>query len=284
LLDTNAFFWLAGRARLKPAHVWVVLFALGCLWTWGAVENPTEWMNGFFYFLTAMIVNTILKIWIASEAGRRLGEDRKIGALELLLSTPLTVPDILRGQLLALKRQFFAPLVFVIVLEGVFLLACLRGSHDAAERVAILCWGLAIMAMLVADVLSVSALGMWISLTAKNPNRATGMTVRRILVLPWAVIVATFIIGSLLLPLFDAFKSFTDMIDRGDNMWKVILVLYLAVGIFADLWFGLTAWRRLQAEFREVAVQRFVASPSFWRRFWRRPVETTPGMPPIVAS
>jgi len=285
LLDINAFFWLAGRARLKPTHVWVALFCLGCLWTWGAVKNPSEWMNGGIYFITAMVVNTMLKIWVASEAGRRLGEDRKIGALELLLSTPLTVPDILRGQFLALKRQFFWPLMFALVLEGVFLLAALRASHESGEPVAIVCCGVSIMVMLVADIFALSALGMWTSLTAKNPNRTTGMTVRRILVLPWAVIVAVCILGSLLLPLIDALKPIGDLLDRGDTAWKAFLALYLFMGIAADLWFGLTAWRRLQAEFREVAVQRFVAAPaSFWSRLWRRRSEPATNLPPVVAS
>ena len=63
--------------------------------------------------------------------------------------------------------------------EGVFLLASLRGSHDAAERLAILCWGLGIMAMLVADVFSVSALGMWTSLTAKNAVQKPMTAARR---------------------------------------------------------------------------------------------------------
>ena len=39
-----------------------------------------------------------------------------MGSLELLLSTPLGVRDILRGQLLALRRQFLGPIVVVAII------------------------------------------------------------------------------------------------------------------------------------------------------------------------
>ena len=53
---------------------------------------------------SALILNTILKGWFAGEACAQLAEDRRIGALELLLSTPLDVRSILHGQFLALCR------------------------------------------------------------------------------------------------------------------------------------------------------------------------------------
>ena len=129
MLDHNAFYWLAGRARLKPLHVWAALAVIACLWTWGALENGSSWTEWPVYLGTAVILNTMLKLWVTSEAGRRLGEDRKLGALELLLSTPLKVKDILRGQFLALRRQFLWPLLAVIIVECVFLVADLAGQH-----------------------------------------------------------------------------------------------------------------------------------------------------------
>ena len=41
--------------------------------------------------------------------GRQFAEDRHSGALELVVSTPLGVKEILRGQWLALRRQFLGP-------------------------------------------------------------------------------------------------------------------------------------------------------------------------------
>ena len=55
----------------------------------------------------------MLKLWITTEAGQQLAVDKKSGAFELLLSTPLTVRDMVRGQWLALRRQFLKPLAAV---------------------------------------------------------------------------------------------------------------------------------------------------------------------------
>jgi len=123
LLDVNAFYWLAARARFKPAQVWLFLILAASLWAWGCVGCGSEWFNEAVYFPTAILLNSVLKLWVASVAGHRLGADHKSGALELGLSTTLSVKDILRGQWLALARQFLRPLVLVIGVEVVFLLA-----------------------------------------------------------------------------------------------------------------------------------------------------------------
>jgi ABC-type Na+ efflux pump permease subunit len=276
LLDINAFFWLAGRARLKPAHVWVALIIVACLWSWGAMEQGRDWMNVGVYAITAIVLNSMLKIWIASEAGRRLGEDRKIGALELLLSTPLSVPDIVQGQMLALRRQFLGPVVVTLLVEGVFLMAGLQSSHADSEEISIIAgFGVTMMAMLMMDALAMAVLSMWISLTAKNPNRVTGMTIRRILVLPWVLIIAVVLLGNI------------GTYGRQEEIftWKLMLALYLVAGIATDLFFGLLAWWRLHAEFRQMAAQRFSPLPPFWVRLLgnrEQPETATP--PPATAS
>ena len=222
-----------------------------------------------------MVVNTTLKIWIASEAGRRLGEDRKIGALELLLSTPLSVRDILRGQLLALKRQFLAPLIVALIMEAIFLVASLREVHgDPEASAALVAFGMVMMIMLVADVPALSVVGMWISLTAKNPNRATGITLRRIMIIPWVVTGAVFFFWTV---------AGHNQFQREPG-WKTFLAMYFVAGILADLVFGLTAWRRLQTEFRAVAAQRFTAAPSLWSRWRGSPAQVAPRLPPVVVQ
>ena len=63
--------------------------------------------------LVAFTIHCVLKIWLASEACRHFVDHRHSGTLELLLSTPLKVSQILRGNLLALQRQFAAPVATV---------------------------------------------------------------------------------------------------------------------------------------------------------------------------
>lgn len=252
LLDSNAFFWLAGRARLKPMHVWAAFGILACLWSWGALEFRGDWFNVILYITTAFVINTTLKIWITSEAGHRLGEDRKLGALELLLSTPLTIDDVLRGQMMALRRQFLGPLIMAMVIECIFLVGALHSSSSEVDPGPFVTFWVAGLIMLVADIMALSVVAMWVSLTTRNPNRTTGITIRRVLVLP-------VVIGVAILVLMAVFRQ-----ESGD--WKFILGLWFGLGILADVVFGARAWWLLRNQFREAAVHRVVLRPSLIKR------------------
>jgi len=52
-----------------------------------------------------------------------LTEDRRIGALELLLSHSLPIREILTGQRLALQRQFLGPIIVVLCAEFIMFTA-----------------------------------------------------------------------------------------------------------------------------------------------------------------
>ena len=45
LLDENAFYWLAARARLKPAQVWTFLGVMAGWWLVGRVTAGTIWRD-----------------------------------------------------------------------------------------------------------------------------------------------------------------------------------------------------------------------------------------------
>ena len=113
LLKVNAFYWLAARGRRKPAQVWFFLAFAFLWWAAGWYMQGEYWFDPSVAITASLILNATLKVWIALEAGHRLAEDKKSGAIELLLCSPLTVCEIIRGQWLALRRQFFAPLIVV---------------------------------------------------------------------------------------------------------------------------------------------------------------------------
>jgi ABC-type transport system involved in multi-copper enzyme maturation permease subunit len=259
LLDRSACFWLAARARLGPAYVWAVLGLVACGWTWGLAKSRRDWLDQSTYVLTGLLLNLLIKAWFALEAGRQLAEDRRQGALELLLSTPLTVQEILRGQLLALKRQFLGPMVVTLVVFFLFLMAAasdemlLENPEDRSFWV--LCWT-AGMVMLVADLASLYWVGMWNALTAKNPTRAAASNLGRILVLPWVALA----LGALVM-------SLTWPNAENEPMQKVLLGAWLGVGLAVDLGFGAWARYKLLTEFRLAATRRYEARPGFWKRW-----------------
>jgi ABC-type transport system involved in multi-copper enzyme maturation permease subunit len=246
LLDVNAFYWLAARARLKPLHVWIFLLLMTGWWAWGWLGSNILWYDRIITVTLALILNSTLKTWIALESGQQLAEDQKAGALELLLSTPLTVRDILRGQLLALRRQFLKPLILVILVELIFMFA--EYSVEGNSKGALNLW-LAAIIMLVADVLVLPLVALRVALTAKSPNRATMTTISRILFLPWVLFFIGAGIANLWVELFSANAS-----PPGE---KTYLGLWFGAGILVDLLFGISAARQLSRRFRELALRRF---------------------------
>lgn len=248
LLDQNAFYWLASRARLKPLHVWIFL-QLAALW-WlvnfffgGDVQHEE---TGLLCTILALMVNCTFKCWIAQEAGRQLAEDQKAGAMELLLATPLTDKDIVRGQLLALRRQFLTPFLVALGVEVILIPLLLGHVPDRAFNLDSVLAGIV---MLVADVVALPFVAMRAALTAKNPARAVLETAGKVLALPWLVL---FIGGGL----FTVFVEFFQGINHPDES-SVYLALWFWGGLAADLFFGLRAWRQLNGHFRELALWRY---------------------------
>ena len=259
LLDQSAYFWLAARARLKPAYVWAALGVIACGWAWGFAKYHRDWLSEGMCFFTAMLLNLLIKAWFASEAGRQLAEDRRHGALELLLSTPLTVRDLLRGQLLALKRQFLGPVALVLVVFLLFMIASVSEMTWEEDRAAwVLFWAAAMMT-LVADLASLYWVGMWQGLTAKNLNRATSASLARILVLPC--------IGFALVSLVLSLVALNRDVNLGP---KFFVGVWVGLSLAADVGFGAWARHKLLTELRLAAAERYSPRLGFWRRLLGR--------------
>ncbi len=246
MLDINPFYWLAGRDRFKNALVWFLLGGLGLVWLWGLWRYPFVMKDSGVYVWTALLVHAFLKFWITTEACRRFVADRKSGALELLLATPVKIREIVGGQLLALWKQFAGPTAVVVLADFVFLLT------ERGETAWVLVW-VAGIGMLIADMITLSWVSMWMGLCSRNTNRATAAALVRILVLPWMVVglVATFV----------SLQAFTgsrapDWMDE-----KAVPLFILMVKLVNDFIFGSWARFRLLETFREAATQRFSRPP-----------------------
>jgi hypothetical protein len=205
-----------------------------------------NWSEEPFNLTTALLLNSVLKIWIAIEAGQHLAEEQKMGTLELLLSTPLNERGILRGQILALKRQFLKPLLVVIGIELLFMIVLWRYSFLSSEQIAKqIIFGLAGIALLGLDLVALTGVALTTALTARTPNHAAAATILRVLFLPWA--------------LFAAVAAIANLWTSGgtDLNWKFFLNLWFWLGVVADAAFGLPAWWQLQTQFRELALRRW---------------------------
>jgi len=199
----------------------------------------------------------LFKIWFVSEAGRQLLEERKQGSLELVLSTSLTVPEILRGQRLALQRQFQGPLIVTLTVFALLTIATAQNLKTEPDMTFWITVWLSGIVMILADLAALYWVGMWQALVAKHPNRATSATAARILILPWL----GFLLACVLLPLGN---------NRIESPGKFLLTLWFVLGLAADIGFGALARYKLITEFRRVAAQRTAPKSTFFKQLFSR--------------
>lgn len=118
--ETNPYVWLVARDRWLIVLAWIVVGSVMLLGVGACVVWPGRWMCPSSFFLTAIILNYALN-WISIfAAAKTIGDNRRSGGLELLLTTPLNHLDIVRGQMVALREQFrpvaWAVIIFEVVL------------------------------------------------------------------------------------------------------------------------------------------------------------------------
>jgi ABC-type transport system involved in multi-copper enzyme maturation permease subunit len=248
LLNANAFYWLSARDRLKPLYVLGFLLGVAVVWLILYFYNGKDMIEQEAVFLSALFLHTAMKMWLASEAGRRFSEDRKSGALELTLSTPITVREILEGQFMSLLRQFGGTIAIILVLDvaGMILSARMKLSAPDSDWVLTCVAG---MIVFVVDLLAIAALGMWLGLSSKRASRAVGQTIFLILILPWIILLG--LITYMSIVRYSGIESF-----------KVMIGAYFMLSVLIDFFFFLKASRNLTSRFREVATTRFDATRS----------------------
>jgi hypothetical protein len=277
LVGINPFFWLASRARFDPIFtaLWLVLAAaliLTFFMKTGIGLMPLT--------ITMMIVlHLIIRVNIASSASRHFTEQRRTGALEFLLAcTPLDTPDIIRGQWLALRRQFLTPLIGILLLDVFFIVVDVVSETNGKTGIAkddlalFVTFTVAMMAMLIADCAALGWVGMWMGISYKRPNRASSAALSRVLVWPF---VGMFFIAS--------------QIGFNHGATYVVLAFWFFVGVICDAAFIVHARRSLFNKFRTLAATPYEESTgllyNIGRMFGRsiaRPQADPGEAPPIM--
>ena len=283
LLDVNPFLWICGgRDRLQSSLLWGLLGLLGVGFIYGAIKVRGEWMSSPTAVATTLLFGACLKYWLVGESTRRFRDIRRDGALELLVCTPLTVSEMLRGQYLAMRRLFGGPLLAILIVDFLMLAMALRDTADREDRAAFAVAFLAAITLLVADYHALIWVGTWQGLTAKSAKTASGNTAWQILVFPW-------ILWGLSMPLVIFFWK--AVFGYGHELSPTAaIVWWLAIGLFVDWACGFRAYRRLNADFRTIAAHGQPPSARWrsWPRFQRRrsgliPHEQAPANPPAAS-
>jgi ABC-type transport system involved in multi-copper enzyme maturation permease subunit len=190
LLSRNPVLWLSSGEMGIPWGAWVVVATWGCLVTVLSWTDPGALQSTVMGQYLAMPFGLLLKVLFAFQVCRFFTEGRRTGALELLLCTPLTDREIVRGHLLALWRAFRWPLVaFIIFLfapAATQIIAAISHQSFTGTPPAVLeifAKGVYCARML-ADFAALCWFGMGLALTMKKPANATALTILFVLVLP----------------------------------------------------------------------------------------------------
>lgn len=263
LLGINAFYWLASRDRFKVILVWLCLGIATILWLSGLAREPRDWLNEGVYICTALIVHAFLKSWIAMEAPRRIGADHRSGALELLVSTPLRVEEILRGQWLSLLRQFGAAAALVCAVDFLFLALGLKHNYSASDRHMWIAVWLAGIAVFVLDLVTIPPLAVWLSLTGRKTSRASTTSFVLICCLRW-ILFGGFVAGIAILEEFFRYRRMSS------NSGWFFLGVWFAFAVVIDLLLCAWSLKNLKTRFRLVATQRPESRGTLWGKWLGR--------------
>jgi len=184
LLDVNPVYWLTSRLG-GPPSVWWAGFALVSAPMF--VSSPFLQPSGSWIFsMIALVPLLLVRIMVGLQACRFFVEARRSGSLELLLCTPLSVNEILRGQWLALRRRHCVPVAAVF---GILLVRALWAMAQEPDWIV---WSILVQgsyalggaATFLTDVFAIAWLGMLVGLTSTKLNLAPGRTLLYGVVLP----------------------------------------------------------------------------------------------------
>ena len=208
-----------------------------------AISGDNDWWELAALMAVLFPVHAFLKLWAALEAPRQFFADQRSGALELLLTTPLDLPGLVRGRLLAHRRQFLGPTLAVATGEALLILRQFFGHPNEGDNLLFLLFGLAHLGTLLFDVITLGWVGNWLGLSVRG-NRSTVYAVLQILVLPWAIWIVAFPAVA-----FAIRPALSNQIN-----WAMVTVLAWMALMFANNSFWLRRARRgLLGRFRETA-------------------------------
>jgi hypothetical protein len=177
LLGRNPFLWVLQRERWKGWYAWGYLAVVLTFWLIGNRGGDEILYEEGVALPAFLLIHGFLKVWVISECVSRLVEDRRAGAMELLLTTPLSDAGVVQGYWLGLRRLFLGPTLALAGFEFLVLGKVLGYGY-----------GFFAVLVLVADMLGVAGAAMWHGLVSRGANRALLRVIALILVLPWGLV------------------------------------------------------------------------------------------------
>lgn len=185
LMPLNPVAWLACRERWQAISFWAIAGIMVVVLMVGLL-NPVA-VRAQIWSVTGTIMTIVLYVGFASQSCRFFADARRNTVLELLLSTPLSGQQIIRGQWQAVLRMFGPPLA---VFLAIYFLGALLVVQTGPSPNPVLSFAAAAgrVVVVAADLATLTWFGMWMGLISKNVNTAAWKTLFFVQVLPWVAL------------------------------------------------------------------------------------------------
>jgi len=193
--DRAPLEWLFQRRLGESIWLRLVRGAGFCFFVIMLVTSVTtrHWREGFIgAFCAAYALHLVTRIQLAVSATGSLVEDRRNGALETLLVTPVTNGDVVDAHHRALKRAFRRPLWLLLGMNGALQLCVvafhehLHMDHGAGAVFSVGFIGGALVTL--SDFAALRWLCLRESLRSATPLKAAGMSLVRLNAVAWAAL------------------------------------------------------------------------------------------------
>jgi len=198
LLSKNPMSWLMGTELGIPWAAWAVVLAWGLtVVTVFVVSSSSATPLALSHYGVAPF-GFVFKVLFALQACKFFAEARRTGSLELLLCTPLTNREVVRGVAFGLWHAFCLPLVgFLVVLFAPLGLGLARAFWSRQVEPAFGAFGGSVLGgiytvRMLMDLLAICWFGMGLALTLRKPQLAPALTILYVLILP-AILSACFL-------------------------------------------------------------------------------------------
>jgi len=189
LLDHHPMTWMVMREKLKLKYVWTLVISVMFIWVIGYTTNGEIMAEPTVLMALGIFIHFFLKVWVASEAASAIAEDRRTGALELVVTTPLGARGIIHGVFKASLLQFWKPVCLLVAVEILLVFSIAAPDRNHSDMSVLRFQYLAAIAMLVVDMVSIGWVAIWYALKTGSSHKAIGRSVVWMLAVPWLIYV-----------------------------------------------------------------------------------------------
>ena len=240
-LPDEAISWLVRRRLGGTSAAWLLTLASASIIGISATAAGNSLTAKFITVFAAYAMHGAFKVWVGWVSSRAFAAERDNGALELLLITPLGDNFIWRAWLKGLRHRFLLPALTLVAFD--LMLAWHVAIHGTPGDTHLGIFFLTLLAapIFLLDCYTLTWIGLWSGLSARNSTRACIRTMLWVLIVPGAIF-------------FNILAAAALSGGMNNDLFILFVCVWAGVSFLVDLVFGSLAMIRLSHDCRNAAI------------------------------